>query len=98
MKDRDPMDTTVIGYMLATIKDTSNHVLELKSSVARIEAKMDKAATGDELAEIRVDMIRHSKNPNAHGFIGLNKSQWAKIGGLITALTTLATVAAAYLR
>jgi hypothetical protein len=111
MKDRDTMDTTIIGHILATMKDLGSHVMDIKAGLVSIEGKLDTKASKDDLAGLRLaindkasredlvaEMSRHSKNPAAHGFLwGITKVQWAKIGGLIGALTTLATAAAAYL-
>lgn len=95
MENRDQMDPTVIGHILATMKDLGSHVMDIKAGVVSITGKLDTKADKEDIAELRISMMRHSKNPSAHG-MGITRAQWAKIGGLITALTTLATVVATY--
>lgn len=87
MAERDPMDSTVVGHLLATMKDMAGAVMAIKEDVAFLKAEVPHLAKKEEMYGA---IARHSKNP-------LTKGQWAKIGGLITALTGLATAAAAYI-
>lgn len=95
MAERDPMDSTVVGHLLATMKDMAGAVMIIKEDVAFLKAEVPHLAKKEEMYGA---ISRHSRNPAAHGFmLGLTKGAWVKIGGLITALTGLATAAAAYL-
>lgn len=92
MPDRDPLDTTVVDHLLSMMREHGGHILEIKAGLVRVEEKLDnKEERGAADKAIR----RHSINPAAHGVVlGISGRQWAKIGGLITALTAAGTAIA----
>lgn len=105
MSERDPMDSTIVGHMLATMKDLSNNVMEIKAMTVSIDGKLDMKADKDDLALLRVDMskkatkrelekaiAKHSKSPTSHGFIlGITRGQLAKIVVITTSFITAIT-------
>lgn len=102
MRERDPMDSTIVGHMLATMKDLSNNVMEIKAMTVSIDGKLDLKADKDDLALLRVDMAnkaskkqlekaiaKHSKSPTSHGFIlGITRKQMAQLITILTAIVT----------